>query len=204
VDTYEGVSYQSGMGRTSLAIVLLLLGCTGRVSEPSGMTDPVGTVTIALRNDTSGDVFVRWQDGEPVYALNWEGKHLDTTTRCSVPCEQGCACVDCAPPARQVRRLPAGSSLSFVWTGSWYEAVNCGSGCACDETRSALPGSYRFTVAGARAFQASGSGTPVETQGVVSPAELDLSKGACEAQVTAKLVAGAQPLTLVLTCDGSP
>jgi hypothetical protein len=177
-----------------------LAGCSGRVSEPSGMADPVGPVTFVLLNNTSADLYVRWQQDAPVCDINLGGTHLDIQTWCSMSCEQGCACLDCVPLPAAVKRIAAGSKLSFTWSGTWYEPRSCGGGCGCDQARSTLAGDYEITFAGARGYVGSGGTTPTESGGVLAPAELDLAKGVCEAQRTVKLSAGAQTIELPFTC----
>jgi hypothetical protein len=176
------------------------VGCSGRVSEPSGLADPVGPVTFVLVNNTGSEIYVRWQQDAPVSDVNLGGNHLDLQTWCSMPCEQGCACLDCAPMPSAVKRITSGAKLTFTWSGTWYEPQSCPGGCGCDQARSTLAGSYQITVAGARGYAASGSTQPTEANGVLTPAALDLAKGACQAQVTAKLSAGAQTVELPISC----
>ncbi|MBI5533280.1 MAG: hypothetical protein HY898_11225 [Deltaproteobacteria bacterium] len=189
--------------KTLLVLVSLTAACSGRVSEPSGLSDPVGPVTFKLRNTTQADVYVRWQQTAPIYDINQAGKHLDTLHWCTPLCEESCACVDCAPMPDEVLKLAAGETYSFTWTGTWYEPRSCSGGCSCDETRATLAGSYQITVAGARAFKASGAATPGPgtKPGVTTNAEPDLSKGACQSQRTVSLVVGAQTVDLDISCD---
>jgi hypothetical protein len=173
--------------------------CSGRVSEPSGLSDPVGPVTFLLRNTSTTDVYVRWVQGEPRCDVFLGGKRLDIQASCASACGKGCSCVECSPAPSAVKRIAAGGKLTFAWSGTWYETQSCAAGCTCDQSQMTLTGDYEITVAAALGYAAVGA-TPTEVDGVITPADLDLAKGACEAQLTVKLNPGAQTVDLPISC----
>jgi hypothetical protein len=107
----------------------------------------VAAITLQFENQLDEDVYVDWPGSLPHFALERDTATLMTNRVCIPMCGSGCECSSCIAPAGQVRRVPAGETLTVVWEPVHYAVNACGSGeCECVETWPVTAGHYSLSL----------------------------------------------------------